>query len=395
MSKTSLRSLVLGALLLCAFIRTAAGADSGVDRDWQTFEAARDVKPNALTELSPKDQAIWGENYDLKLRELGLAFIAKHPTDPRRWRIVLGFEPDYPAFVKVWGPLNADGVPTNNVVDQVAVAEWKARVEELRVALAKATDLTEEDRTALAAKEVERAQQAAWKAADAGRPVDLPKLRMQLTDFGRQHPTARAGEYLIHSYAELVQRRGFTEAKAEFSHFVDSPNKRLAEAAKAKVALWELAQKPLELTFTALDGQTVDLAALRGKVVLLDFWATWCAPCVEELPNVKRVYEKYHPQGFEVLGITLEDAELDPKDSPDERAAKLQAARRGLERFIAKQKIPWPQLFDGEGWENKLRKRLGVSAIPAMYLLDQTGRIVTLDAHGDVLEKEVRRLLKL
>jgi thiol-disulfide isomerase/thioredoxin len=395
MIKTSCCPFVVSALLFVGFLRTAAGADSVADQDWQAFEAARDAKPPALSEPSPKQQTIWIENYFLKLRERGLAFLGQHPTDPRRWKIVLEFDPDYPAFVKEWGPLNADGEPTNNVVDHAAVAAWKAKIEELRAAMAKAADLPEEVRDSLAAREVQKVLEAASKAQENGQSVDLPKLRGTLLDFGRKHPSARAGEYLSAFYAELVERRGFANVKAEFSHFLDSPNKRLAEAAKSKVTFWELAQKPLELTFTAIDGRAVDLAALRGKVVLLDFWATWCGPCVEELPNVKRVYEKFQPHGFEVVGITQEDAGLDPKDTPDERNSKLKAARGILERFVAKQKLPWPQYFDGQTWENEFRRKFGVSAIPAMYLLDQTGRIVTSDAHGDVLEKEVRRLLKL
>ncbi len=387
--------IILSAALLGGFVGTAAETHSAADRDWQAFQAARDARLSHATEASLRDRLAWSEDHFLKVRELGLAFIGQYPKDPRRWSIVLGFDPAYPSFVKTWGPLDAAGKPTNNVVDQAAVAAWQAKVAELRAAMAKATDLTEEDRASLATSQVEQAQQAAWKAEDEGRPVDLSRLRTQLVEFGQRHPKARAGEYLLHSYAELVQRRGFAKAKAEFNQLVDRPNQFLAEAAKIKVAFCELAQKPLELSFTALDGRTVDLAALRGNVVLLDFWATWCGPCLEELPTVKKVYEEFHSRGFEVIGISLEDAGLDPKDTLDERALKLKDSRRNLARFVAKQQLPWPQYFDGQAWDNVLRKKFGVSAIPTMYLLDQAGRIVTPDAFGDALEKEVRRLLKL
>src|SRR5882762_4870715 len=64
--------------------------------------------------------------------------------------------------------------------------------------------------------------------------------------------------------------------------------------------------KPLDLAVTAVDGSKIDLSKLRGKVVLIDFWATWCPPCREEVPNVVAAYQKYHGQGFEIVGVSLD-----------------------------------------------------------------------------------------
>ncbi len=153
--------------------------------------------------------------------------------------------------------------------------------------------------------------------------------------------------------------------------------------------------KPLELAFTAADGRPVDLKSLRGKVVLIDFWATWCGPCIAELPNVKRVYEAYHAKGFEVIGISLENGRLLPADTAEQTAAKLAAARQVLTDFTAKEKMPWPQHFDGKYWKNEFAVQFGIGAIPAMFLLDQEGRVVSTNARGPMLEQEVKRLLKL
>src|SRR6266478_8213925 len=69
--------------------------------------------------------------------------------------------------------------------------------------------------------------------------------------------------------------------------------------------------QPLAIQFEAIDGRQVDLAKMRGKVVLVDFWATWCPPCVREVPVVKAAYDKFHPRGFEVIGISLDDKKQD------------------------------------------------------------------------------------
>jgi peroxiredoxin len=124
-----------------------------------------------------------------------------------------------------------------------------------------------------------------------------------------------------------------------------------------------------------LDGRPLDLAAYKGKVVLVDFWATWCGPCVQELPNVVAAYQKYHSQGFEVIGISLD------KD------------RDALTAFIKSHQMTWPQYFDGRGWENKLAQAYGIQSIPATFLLDGEGRIVAKGLRGEALAAKVGELL--
>lgn len=124
-----------------------------------------------------------------------------------------------------------------------------------------------------------------------------------------------------------------------------------------------------------LNGRPLDLAAYRGKVVLVDFWATWCGPCIGELPNVRAAYDKYKAKGFDIIGISLDQD------------------REQLESFLKEHGMTWAQYFDGQGWKNKLAKQFGISSIPATYLLDQEGRIVATDLRGDDLEKELAKHL--
>jgi thiol-disulfide isomerase/thioredoxin len=163
--------------------------------------------------------------------------------------------------------------------------------------------------------------------------------------------------------------------------------KRVAEHPKASASIKAEAErilsgapayavgKPLELSFTAVDGTRIDLKDLAGKVVLIDFWATWCGPCVAEVPNLKKVYETYHPKGFEILGISLDD-------------------KKGhLLAFTKKHEMPWPQYFDGKHWNNEISFRFGISSVPTTWLVDKKGVLRYTDGRHQV-ESAVQRLLK-
>ena len=125
------------------------------------------------------------------------------------------------------------------------------------------------------------------------------------------------------------------------------------------------------------EGRPLSLAALRGQVVLVDFWATWCGPCVAEVPNVARVFEKFHAQGFEIVGVSL-----------DQRGESGTVAQ-----FTKKNGMAWPQYFDGGYWDNKLAAKYGVNSIPATYLLDRGGRILGRDLRGAELDAAIARAL--
>jgi thiol-disulfide isomerase/thioredoxin len=140
------------------------------------------------------------------------------------------------------------------------------------------------------------------------------------------------------------------------------------EAAKVQDALAVDSNFP-NFDVTDLDGKPLSIAGYKGKVVMVDFWATWCPPCRAEVPNVAKVYEKYHDKGFEIIGVSL-----DRNGDKDK-----------LISFTKEHNMPWRQYFDGKYWQNDLAVKYGIQSIPAAFLLDGSGKII---AKGDSIRGE-------
>lgn len=193
---------------------------------------------------------------------------------------------------------------------------------------------------------------------------------------------ALAHYYLAESYKATDQ---FDEAKEHYRLVVDrypGAGKRLV--AMAKMSLEDLdflrrlavGSDPIPFSVEDLNGKTISLGDYKGKVVLLDFWATWCGPCRQEMPNVVKLYNKYHSKGFEIIGISLD------------------ANRKTLERYLREQGVTWPQYYDGRGWKNKVASLYRVRAIPATYLIDKKGKIRYRSVRGHRLAQAVDKLIR-
>ena len=175
--------------------------------------------------------------------------------------------------------------------------------------------------------------------------------------------------------ADLLLRFDHAKGMTILENLMKAPDQNLADAAKRRLLKAEMIGKPVDIRFTATDGSTVDTQALRGMVVLVDFWASWCPDCIREMPTVRKTYQKYQGKGLSIIGISLDK---------DEQA---------LANFVAKKLIPWPQYFDGKGWETELATKYAVRAIPEMWLINQQGAVVSTEVPIEQLDQKIGELL--
>ena len=178
---------------------------------------------------------------------------------------------------------------------------------------------------------------------------------------------------------ELFAKELLAKALPRFQQS-DNPN-ILSAASKLEGTLrrLNLPGNKIRVQGKQLDGTSLDWSTYRGKVVLIDYWATWCAPCRAEVPNLLNLYDAYHDKGFDVLGISL--------DVKQEQA----------EQYIRQEKIPWATLFAEDksqrGWQHPMAVYYGISGIPRAILVDRDGTVIHMNARGRILAEELRKIL--
>ena len=136
-----------------------------------------------------------------------------------------------------------------------------------------------------------------------------------------------------------------------------------------------IGQEAPEISLPNVAGNTITLSSLKGKIVLLDFWTSWCGPCRAANPGIVKLYKKYKEQGFEVYAVSLDES------------------KKKWINAIKRDKLTYTQVIDVNVWVSSVALNYGIEAIPTNFLIDKTGKIVAIDLEGAALEKMIKSLL--
>jgi len=218
------------------------------------------------------------------------------------------------------------------------------------------------------------------KAILAVRADDTDAALKAVESFLKLAPKDERGPLLLFQTASQAEDpKKQVELFKRITH--DFPNSEFAKNAEGNLKRLESIGKPFELEFTdAIKGTEVSMKSLKGKVVVIDFWATWCGPCVGEMPKMKALYEEYKDKGVEFVGVSL--------DRPKE-----EGGLDSLKSFVAKNEIKWPQYYEGKTSASDFATAWGINAIPSLFVVDADGNLYSVEARGK-LEKMIPELLK-
>jgi len=349
--------IVIGlSLAALAFAVTASAIDFSefktADELWLHIRQMRQEGPSEQGRTVEEHHAIV-KNFIGQIDTALAEFCRRFPTDARRWDAKLMRD----EHERVLAGL--DGRPYDLAAHEKTYQE-----------IAAATDASVETKSLASVLLIQIHAEPLRQSTNA---TALAAADAEIIAFEKQYPQDPRNGQLRLLQAHLYEKADPGKTASLMKTLAESSDPDVAVEAGDYLTALEIGKKPLQLKFTAVDGSTVDLEKLRGKVVMLDFWATWCGPCVMSVPSVVATYKKLHDKGFDIVGISL-----------DRDKDKLLA-------FTTRRGMTWPQYFDGKVWNNDISTRFNIHAIPATWLVDKKGYARPID-DSDV-SAQVEKLL--
>ncbi len=204
------------------------------------------------------------------------------------------------------------------------------------------------------------------------------RQKQSIKDFAKSHPSSYVSAFEVYSSYSYNPDAGELDSlyNGLDSTIRDSYYGRKIKETLVSAQLTAIGKLAPAFTANAADGRAVTLSSFKGKYTLIDFWASWCGPCRAENPAVVKAYHKYHPKGFAILGVSLDETKTE------------------WEEAIKKDGLDWTQVSDLKGWQSNPAALYGVKGIPMNFLLDKDGKIIAKGLRGKDLEDKLAETMK-
>ena len=256
-------------------------------------------------------------------------------------------------------------------IDESDLAILLDYIGELEVLNKQIADLQQKYQTAMSRGNVDEA-----KKAEIDYSAMLDNMKFFTKNFVKEHNESVVAAYItLVQLATQIEGAELDSIAAKFPAEISNSEyvikvKEIADAIK-KTAIGAVAP---DFTMNDPAGKPVQLSSLRGKVVMIDFWASWCAPCRQENPNVVKLYQKYNAKGFEIIGVSLD------------------RTREEWVKAIEDDQLSWVHVSDLQFWQNSAARLYSVNSIPQTYLLDKEGKIIAKGLRSEQLAAKLAEL---
>jgi thiol-disulfide isomerase/thioredoxin len=335
-------------------------AATNADAAWAELRDAIRTPPPfpdawSLQEPSPAEQIRFLTPYIVAIADKSKDFYTRFPNDTN----------EVDAKINEMGALSF-------LVEKASATNQQARLDAARNAVFADTNLSEDDRFDLRNDVMQRAMDAKMPEGDAAVLAEFEKGARSMQ---KEFPNRPEVMDMLMSLAQVSEPEKSRELLKDVAANTNAPDE-IKDAAVAMSNQLNRVGKPLSLKYSAVDGREVDLEKMRGKVVLVDFWATDSGRSMEIMSDVKDAYTKFHSKGFEIAGINVDDD------------------KASLTNYVAEEKVEWPQYFDGKSMKTKFAVEFGLDEkdLPAMWLVDKKGVLRYINAEFD-FDKKIERLL--